>query len=85
MAASARALRVGTPEPGTGLAEAQTALEARLAEIRGQRELARAAGAQRTDAFLVYVDSRHQLAARQLAIEAWLADWRRVESSGASA
>ena len=77
MAASARALRGGTPEPGTGLAEAQTAIEARLHEIRGQHGLARAAGTERTDAFLAYVDSRRQLAARQLAIEAWLADWRR--------
>jgi hypothetical protein len=83
MAASARALRGGAP--GSGLAEAQTALEARLVEIRGQPELARAAGAQRTDAFLAFVDSRRQLAARQLAIEAWLADWRRLDSSGASA
>jgi len=52
--------------------------------MRGRRELARAAGAQRTDAFLAYVDSRHQLAARQLAIEAWLADWRRAVAPDAS-
>jgi hypothetical protein len=84
MAASARALRGGTPEPGTGLAEVQASLEARLEEIRDQRELALAAGAQRTDAFLAYVDSHRQLAARQLAVEAWLADWRRAIAADAS-
>jgi hypothetical protein len=85
LSASARALRGGAPEPGTGLAEAQTTLEAQLAEIRDQPELARAAGARRTDALLAYVDSRRQLVARQLAIEAWLADWHQADSAGASA
>jgi hypothetical protein len=40
MAGSASALRGRAPEPGTGLAEAQAALEAQLDAIRGQRELA---------------------------------------------
>jgi hypothetical protein len=84
MAASARALRGRAPEPGTGLAEAQAALEAQLDASRGQRELARAAGAQRTDAIRAYVESRRQLVARQLAIEAWLGDWHQADSAGAS-
>ena len=84
IAASAQALRGGTPEAGSRLAEAQTALEARLDEIRGHREVARAAGARQVGAFLSYVDSRRELVARQLAIEAWLADWRRAVAAGAS-
>ncbi|MCH7812350.1 MAG: FUSC family protein, partial [Chloroflexi bacterium] len=81
IAASARVLRGGTPEAGLCLAEAQTALEVRLDEVRGHREVARAAGPQQVDAFLSYVDARRELVARQLAIEAWLADWRRAVGS----
>jgi hypothetical protein len=83
IAASAQVLRGGAPEAGSRLAEAQTALEARLDEVRGQREIARAAGAQQLGAFLSYVDARRELVARQLAIEAWLADWHRAAAATA--
>ena len=83
IAASAEVLRDGPPEAGSRLAEAQTALEARLDEVRGDREIARAAGAQQLGAFLSYVDTRRELVTRQLAIEAWLADWRRAAAATA--
>jgi hypothetical protein len=34
-------------------------------------------------AFVSYVDARRELVARQLAIEAWLADWRRAADAAA--
>jgi hypothetical protein len=83
IAASAEVLRGGTPEAGSRLAEAQTALEARLDEVRGYHEVARAAGARQVGAFVSYVDARRELVARQLAIEAWLADWRRAADAAA--
>jgi hypothetical protein len=83
IAASAQVLRGGTPEAGSRLAEAQTALEARLDEVRGRREIARAAGAQQLGAFLSYIDARRELVTRQLAIEAWLADWHRAAAAAA--
>jgi hypothetical protein len=83
IAASAEVLRGGTPEAGSRLAEAQTALEARLDEVRGYHEVARAAGARQVGAFVSYVDARRELVARQLAIEAWLADWRRAVAAAA--
>jgi hypothetical protein len=81
--ASAQVLRGGAPEAGSRLAEAQTVLEARLDEVRGHREVARAAGTRQLGAFLSYIDARRKLVARQLAIEAWLADWRRAAAAAA--
>ena len=78
-----RVLRGGAPEAGSRLAEAQTVLEGQLDEVRSRREIARAAGAQRVGAFVSYADARRELVTRQLAIEAWLADWHRAAAAAA--
>ena len=83
--ASAQALRGADIEPGPALGEARAAVEAGLDEIRGQRETARAASAQQADAFLAHLASRRELATRQLAIEAWLADWHAAAAAQRSA
>ena len=77
MAATPRALRGDQPsELDSGLAEAQRAVETRLDELRGRRDLARAPGASETDAFLARLDAGRRLVDCQLAIEAWLTEWR---------
>jgi hypothetical protein len=82
IAASAQVLRGANIEPGPALGEARAAVEAGLDELRGQRETARTASAQQADAFLAHLASRRELATRQLAIEAWLADWQQAQGPG---
>jgi hypothetical protein len=83
--ASAQTLRGADIEPGPALGEARAAVEAGLDEIRGPRETARAASAQQADALLAHLASRRELATRQLAIEAWLADWHAAAAAQRSA
>jgi hypothetical protein len=66
------------PGVDSDLGEARRSVETQLDAIRGRRDLARAFDARATDDFLAQVDSGRHLAACQLAIEAWLADWRRA-------
>ncbi|MBW2268950.1 MAG: FUSC family protein [Deltaproteobacteria bacterium] len=70
---AAESLRVDAAPPGPDLAEARDAVEERLDEIRAGPELRLSLDAQEREAFLVHLDSRRQLATRQLAIERWLA------------
>jgi hypothetical protein len=81
MIATGEALRGASTEPGPDLADAQTALEARLGEAHGESEIAQMTSAQRADALLAHVASRLQLASRQLAVEAWLAEWHHASQS----
>jgi len=78
IAAAARTLRGDPPGVEASLGEARRAVETQRDELRGHRELARALGARGTDELLAHLDSARQLVACQLAIEAWLADWRRA-------
>jgi hypothetical protein len=78
IAAAARTLRGDAAGVDSSLGEARRAVETQRDALRGQRELARALGARGTDEFLAHRDSARQLVACQLAIEAWLADWRRT-------
>ena len=74
---AARTLRGAAPVLDSALDDARVAVEAAVDELRGRRDIPRSMGARRTDEFLSLLDSRRQRAARQLAVEAWLADWRR--------
>jgi hypothetical protein len=81
VAAAARSLRGDPPGPSSmdaSLGEARRAVETQRDALRGHPELARALGAHGTDELLAHLDSARQLVACQLAIEAWLADWRRA-------
>jgi uncharacterized membrane protein YccC len=80
LVAVAEALRGAAAEPGPGLREAHDAVEVQLDALRGDPDAARGLGARSTDALLASFDARRFLAARQLAIEAWLADWRAAEA-----
>jgi len=79
LAAVAEALRGPAPGPGSELEEARAAVEAQLDALRGEPDVARALGARPTDALLASLGARRLLVARQLAIEAWLADWKRSD------
>jgi hypothetical protein len=83
MAAAAQALRGAAPAPDPGLREAQAAVEAQIAEVRGRTAVVRSLGAHRTSEFLATVVERRRLAASQLAIEAWLAAWRQAVAAAA--
>ncbi len=83
MAASAQALRGAAPAPDPGLREAQAALEAQIAGVRGRTDVVRSLGAHRTSEFLATVAERRKLAAGQLAIEAWLTGWRQAVAAAA--
>jgi predicted nucleic acid-binding protein len=85
LVAVAEALRGGAAEPGPDLREAHDAVEVQLDAVRGDPDAARGLGARGTDALLASLDARRFLAARQLAIEDWLADWRRAAAAGAGA
>jgi hypothetical protein len=81
LGAASRTLRGDPPGVDSDLDEARRAVETQLEEIRSRRALARALGTRGTDDFLAQVDAARQLAACQLAIEVWLADWRRAAVS----
>ena len=68
-------------ELASSLAAAHQAVETRIDELRGRRDLARAFGARGTDAFLAHVDAGRRLVTCQLAIEAWLTDWRQIAAT----
>jgi hypothetical protein len=53
--------------------------------LRGDPDGGRGPEARGTDALLARLDARRFLAARQLAIEDWLADWRRAAAAEARA
>jgi uncharacterized membrane protein YccC len=85
LVAVTEALRGGAAEPGPGLREAHDAVEVQLDALRGAPDAARGLGARGIDALLASLDARRFLAARQLAIEDWLADWRRAAAAEARA
>jgi len=85
LVAVAEALRGAAAEPGPGLREAHDAVEVQLDALRGGPDAARGLGARGTDALVASFDARRFLAARQLAIEDWLADWRRAAAAEARA
>ncbi|MBW2386791.1 MAG: hypothetical protein JRG92_24450 [Deltaproteobacteria bacterium] len=81
LTASAAALRGTGPGPTSDLSAAQRAVEAQFDAIRGQAKIARALGAHGTQVLLAHLDAVGALAAGQLAIEAWLADWHRASAA----
>jgi hypothetical protein len=85
LTASAAALRGTGPGPTSDLSAAQRAVEAQFDAIRGQAEIARALGAHDTQVLLAHLDAIGALAAGQLAIEAWLADWHRAAAAASPA
>jgi len=74
-----RVLREGGALPPTGLEEAGAAVDAQLDALRGRGDAAAAVGARRARELMTSIDERRLLAVRQLAIEAWLADWQRTQ------
>jgi len=79
----AAAVSLGENDLGTAssLAEAHRAVEEEVEALRGDGELARALGARAVYDFVGYADARNQLAAAQLDVEAWIADWRASEAT----
>jgi hypothetical protein len=76
-----RALRGAVIEPDPALREAHSEVEACLDALRDRPDLARAAGASRSDAFLAALAEQRALSANHLAIETWLVAWRRAEAT----
>jgi hypothetical protein len=81
MDAATRALR-GTPtEPDPQLRDAHAEVEAQLALLRSGTYADREIEARPTDELLALVGESRTLVASQLAIEAWLADWRAADGT----
>ena len=79
------ALRGETLSRDSGLASARDAVLARLAELRASGEPHPDASAEERRQFLLQVEARQRLVARQLALEDWLRDWRTAEREGNAA
>ena len=67
----------------SALDAANRAVLARLDELRARPELLPSITPEEREAFLVHLDSRRLLVDRQIAIEGWLADWRRAVAAAA--
>jgi hypothetical protein len=80
MLAAARLLRGATSEIDSGLASASQAVESQLRSL-DRREAARRHDAPRLGELIAAVEGRRQLAAGQLSIEAWFADWQQAVSA----
>jgi hypothetical protein len=74
--AATRALRGASTEPDPSLRDAHAEVEAQLALLRGGAYAARAIGTRPTEELLAVIGEGRARVASQLAIEAWLADWR---------
>jgi hypothetical protein len=82
--ATADALR-GSAEGVASLAEARDLVEARIDELRGVVADGWTLDAEERATLLVRIDAIRCLSARQLAIEAWVADWRQAMDAEAPA
>jgi len=82
LAVVAARLRGESPAPSPDLAQARQAVEDHLEELRGRLgSLSGLTDAQIRD-LLVRIDSRRRLLTRQLAMEAWLAEWLEARAPG---
>jgi uncharacterized membrane protein YccC len=81
MQAVAHTLRGEAPAEAasSALDEANRAVLARLDEVRARPDLLPSVTAEEREAFLVHLDSRRLLVDRQIAIEAWLAEWQQAQ------
>jgi hypothetical protein len=79
--AAAGALRGSGPGPDSSLGEARAAAEAQIDALRGRADLARALDARETGELLAELAASRRLVESQLAVETWLADWRRAVRS----
>ena len=73
------ALHGGSVDPGSELASAHRSVEDRLAELRANPDAIPRVSDEQQRRVLVALHSRRGVVSRQLAIERWLADWRRAE------
>jgi hypothetical protein len=83
---AAECLRDAAATSRSGLASARDAVEAILEELRTHSDLHPTLDTQQREAFVIQLSDRRRLVDRQLAIEAWLEDWRRaceIESASA--
>jgi uncharacterized membrane protein YccC len=69
---AATALRGGDRTPSTDLFRCRADVEARLEEIREDRDVVRALGARLSDAISGHVAARREMASRQLEVEGWI-------------
>ena len=85
MQAAAETLRGEAPAEAasSALDAANRAVLACLDELRARPEPLPSITAEEREAFLVHLDSRRLLVDRQIAIEAWLADWRQAVAAAA--
>jgi len=74
------ALRNRAAPPTSALANAQRAVIDCIESLRGHAEDAPRVGEHERAAFLEQFDARRQIITRQLALEAWLADWSAAEA-----
>jgi hypothetical protein len=81
MDAATRALRGASTEPDPQLRDAHAEVEAQLALLRSGTYADREIEARPTDELLALVGESRTLVASQLAIEAWLADWRAADGT----
>jgi len=81
MNSAARTLREGGAPTTTGLEEAGAAVDAQLDTLRDRSDAAAALGARQAGELMSSVDEHRLLAIRQLAIQAWFADWHRAAST----
>jgi len=78
LTAAVRILHQGDSFPDSGLSEARDEVEARLEEIRGRQEIVRSLEPREVDDLLAGIEVQRHLVSSQLALEAWLTDWRRA-------
>jgi hypothetical protein len=76
MDAATRALRGASTEPDPRLRDAHAEVEAQLVELRSGTYADREIEARPTDEFLALIGESRTLVSSQLALEAWLAEWR---------
>ena len=68
----------GSERPATSLAQARDRMEAHVDDVRREIAAGWAPDAEEGASVLVRIDAARRLCARQLAVKAWLADWRQA-------